>query len=104
MDQVLQSLVLPNTKFAAPTEMYVRLLNELCYIDYKDLCLILKPCGRASFDTFYSSFTVNHWKNKTNIKNLFFKIKGSGKFGVSIFLNKIGNYPKLIYYKKIQKI
>ena len=101
MDQVLQSLVLPNTKFAAPTEMYVRLLNELCYIDYKDLYLSLKPCGRASFDTFYSSFTVNHWRNKTNIKNLFFKIKGSGKFGVSIFLNKIGNYPKLINYQKI---
>ena len=81
----LQHLALPITEFNCPLDMYVR-------CDSRNLgnFLISKECFTigegevATFDTYYNLFSISKWRKISNIRDLFFTLKGNGEAIVQI--------------------
>ena len=101
MDNILQNLIFPRFNFQIEEKLYYRRKNEFSYFDCLQNNLILRNSGRISFDTFFGSFSLKKWKEETEIKNLFFKIKGEGEFGIKIIIQTSVMKKKYVSYKKI---
>jgi hypothetical protein len=91
MGHVLQHIVMPNLAFGAPEEMYVRLHNDKVHALMSERRLFFDSGGRASFDTFFNSFTVGAWKIHTVVQDLQLHLRGSGRFVVRLGIRRNGH-------------
>lgn len=91
---LLQQVTLPSLEFSAPDEMYVRCWNDEVGLRYNSQQLVFRRGGRVSFDTFFNGMTIDTWKEKCKINDLFLLIKGSGKFIIRFGLHRIGHSHK----------
>jgi hypothetical protein len=91
MGHVLQHIVMPNLAFGAPEEMYVRLHNDKVHALMSERRLFFDAGGRASFDTFFNSFTVGAWKMHTVVQDLQLHLRGSGRFVVRLGIHRNGH-------------
>ena len=91
MSHAIQHLVMPNMAFGAPEEMYVRLSNDRVHALMSEGRLLFDAGGRASFDTFFNSVTVQAWKDNTAVADLQLHLRGTGRFIVRLGLHRIGH-------------
>lgn len=90
MPSVIQNLIMPNLRFGAPEEMYVRIHNDKVRSLFSDGRLLFDAGGRASLDTFFNSITVGVWKSLTRIAELQLNLRGRGRFTVRFGLHRLG--------------
>lgn len=86
---ILQKIVFPNLKIDADKELYVRSSSDCKEYFSKKKLVFLKIGSSCSFDTYFNSFTVNVWKNKTVVNNVKLQLEGNGRFLVRIKLHKL---------------
>lgn len=91
MSHAIQHLVMPNMAFGAPEKMYVRLKNDQVHALMSESRLLFDAGGRASFDTFFNSVTVQAWKDNTAVHDLQLHLRGTGRFIVRLGLHRIGH-------------
>lgn len=80
----LQNIILPEPDICAEQPLFAR-LNEACSMDYATNSFVFAKGGKASFDTYFNSFTLKKWANNTLIKDLFLELEGSGTVAVEIY-------------------
>lgn len=88
--QVLQTIVMPNFKFGAPEDMYVRLHNQNVLPHINSERMLFNDGGSASFDTFFNSVSLSVWKEHCQLNDLMLKLSGEGRFIVRLGLHRIG--------------
>lgn len=80
----LQNIVLPDLDICAEQLVYAR-LNDNCAMDYAQSSLVFAPGGKATFDTYFNSFTLKKWAQNTAIEDLLFEIEGTGTVAIEVF-------------------
>lgn len=100
-DTVLQQIVLPSLEFSAPEEMYVRCWNDEVSLRYSSQKLIFRRGGKVSFDTFFNSITVDSWKEKCKVDDLFLLLRGKGEFILRFGLHRLGHPHRWLNEEKI---
>lgn len=98
---LLQKIIFPNIKFNIHEKMYVRLLGSPVFQIKDGGELYFALGGKANFDTYFSSFSVEPWKRNTTVENLSIGLKGSGNFIIKIWHQTIFSSPVLLYNDKI---
>ena len=91
MLNVVQNIVMPNLVFGAPEEMYIRACNLSAHVHLQERFLVFKKGGQVKFDTFFNSFSISVWRKYCQLQDLYFVIKGSGKFILRFGLHSIGH-------------
>lgn len=80
----LQNVIYPSKDLSVDWDMYFRIenkdANSLVDVFVSDEKIIFRKGGFVSFDTFFNGFTVQAWRNNTNIDKLFLKVNCKGRF------------------------
>jgi hypothetical protein len=91
MSSIIQSLVMPNLKFGASEDMYVRIKNDDARALLSESILSFETGGKISFDTFFNSITIDAWKQHTDLTNLKLNLHGSGQFILRFGVHRTGH-------------
>jgi galactofuranosylgalactofuranosylrhamnosyl-N-acetylglucosaminyl-diphospho-decaprenol beta-1,5/1,6-galactofuranosyltransferase len=65
----IQNIILPNFDICAVEELFLR-LNSKVLLNYEQNLVEIQKGGIISFDTYFNSFSVQKWKDYTNVKQL----------------------------------
>lgn len=80
----LQNVIYPSKDLTVDWDMYFRVAggytNSLVNVLVSDNKILFRQGGFVSFDTFFNGFTVQAWRNNTNIDKLFLKFNCKGQF------------------------
>ena len=79
----LQNIILPNLDICTVEELFFR-LNSKVFFNYEQNKAKLQKGGIITFDTYFNSFSVQKWKNYTNVKNLSIVLHLKGLFQVKL--------------------
>lgn len=80
----LQNIILPDPDICAEQLIYAR-LNDSCAMDYARGALGFAPGGKATFDTYFNSFTLRKWAQNTALDDLHIEIEGTGTVAIEVF-------------------
>ncbi len=83
----LQNIILPNLHISTVEELFLR-LNSNSLLNYKQNIVELKKGGIIRFDTYFNAFSVQKWKDYTNIKSISIKLYLKGIFQVKLLTKK----------------
>ena len=93
---ILQSIIFPNFDIEAPEDLYVRNFNGATVVRNEGKILFLQKGASCVFDTFFNSFTIQTWKNKTAVRKIKLQLFGEGDFLLKINRNKLHSPSKHI--------
>lgn len=79
----IQNIILPRIDTCTVEELFLR-LNEKCYLNYEQNNVEVKKGGIISFDTYFNSFSVQKWKDYTNVKTISIVLYLKGVFKVRL--------------------
>lgn len=98
---ILQHIIFPNFDIDAPDDLYVR-ASQGCLISRanKNIAFIQQG-ATAHFDTYFNSFTIQTWKNKTDVRSLVLRLCGQGDFVLKIKRHKLHSEMKNLSEKYI---
>nr|AEK99054.1 PamC [Kingella kingae] len=86
---ITQNLVFPNLDIQAPDDLYVRYWGGTqAFRNEREIRFLQKGAG-CVFDTFFNSFTIQTWKNQTNIHQIKLRLFGHGEFLIKIRRHKL---------------
>lgn len=86
---IIQNLVFPNLDIQAPDDLYVRYWGGTqAFRNEREIRFLQKGAG-CVFDTFFNSFTIQTWKNQTNIRQIKLRLFGHGEFLIKIRRHKL---------------
>ena len=80
----LQNIILPDPDICGEQLVFAR-LNDSCAMAYDKSALAFAEGGRATFDTYFNSFTLKKWAQNTALDDLLFEIEGVGTVAVEVF-------------------
>lgn len=86
---ILQHLVFPNFTIDVPEDLYVRVFNGAHVSRSNKQVNFYQKGSSCVFDTFFNSFTIQTWKNKTSVRQIKLKLFGHGEFVLKINRNKL---------------
>lgn len=86
---ILQHLVFPNFTIDVPEDLYVRTFNGAQVSRSNKQVNFYQKGSSCVFDTFFNSFTIQAWKNKTIVHKIKLKLFGNGEFVLKINRNKL---------------
>ena len=99
---ILQKLVFPNLGIDADKSLYIR-PSYGCIDSRVERKIVFSKSGSScGFDTYFNSFTVNVWKNKTIIDDVRLRLEGEGVFIVKIGLHKLHAETRILSESKIE--
>lgn len=79
----LQNIILPNLDICTVEELFLR-LNSKCLLNYEQNSVELEKGGTISFDTYFNAFSVQKWKDYTNVKTISINLCLKGVFKVML--------------------
>jgi galactofuranosylgalactofuranosylrhamnosyl-N-acetylglucosaminyl-diphospho-decaprenol beta-1,5/1,6-galactofuranosyltransferase len=82
---VLQDLLLPTLEACRRIDLYVR-LGPGAELSTLDACLRLGPDGEVGFDTYFGSFPVTRWRDRTTVRSLALELDVTGGVGAEVVL------------------
>lgn len=88
---ILQNIVLPNNDINAPEDLYLRKSPGVT-ISKKNKKIYFNKGSSCGFDTYFNSFTINVWKEKTTINDIKLKLFGAGNFIIKVYRHKLYDY------------
>ncbi|XXQ69148.1 glycosyltransferase [Neisseriaceae bacterium B1] len=86
---ILQNLVFPNLDIQAPEELYVRPENGAHVFRAEKQIQFLQKGASCAFDTYFNSFTIQTWKNQTEVRQIKLRLFGNGEFLIKISRHKL---------------
>lgn len=99
---ILQHIVFPNFDIDAPESLYVRTQQGILISRADKTITFLQKGVTAYFDTYFNSFTIQTWKNKTPIRQLKLRLFGKGEVFIKIKRNKLHSECKPLSEFKIE--
>lgn len=97
----IQNIILPNIDICTEENLFFR-LDSKCYFNYEENKLKIEKRGRVSFDTYFNSFSVQKWKNYTNVKTISIGLYLKGVFKVRLLnIDYFSESKKLVNQKVI---
>jgi GT2 family glycosyltransferase len=95
----LQNILLPNLDICTVEELFFR-SNSKCLLNYEQNNVELKKGGIISFDTYFNSFSVQKWKDYTNVKTISINLHLKGVFKIKLLnINYFSESTKLVNQK-----
>jgi galactofuranosylgalactofuranosylrhamnosyl-N-acetylglucosaminyl-diphospho-decaprenol beta-1,5/1,6-galactofuranosyltransferase len=92
----IANLIFPDASFCSELPLYFKCRHG-CYYSFTNKRLNFIDYGVVVIDTYFNSFSVGKWKKYTNIDNLFFVLKGIGKFLLRFGLGRYGHGFRWLY-------
>lgn len=100
---VLQNIIFPALQSVIPEELYFRALNEKVELfRAAPETLSFHAGGRAAFDTYFNSITVERWRELCAIENLNLTLEGKGKFIVRFGLHQLGLPHRWLFEQTVE--
>ncbi|HEY9637156.1 MAG TPA: glycosyltransferase [Coleofasciculaceae cyanobacterium] len=97
----IQNIILPNIDICTVEELFLR-LNSKVLLDYEQNYAELRKGGVITFDTYFNSFSVQKWKDYTNVKTININLHLKGVFKVRLLnIDYFSESPKLVNQKVI---
>ncbi|WYL96433.1 MAG: glycosyltransferase [Gloeotrichia echinulata IR180] len=97
----LQNIIFPNLDICSVEELFFR-LNSKAVMNYQQTLVELKQGGRIIFDTYFNAFSVQKWKDYTNVKSININLCLKGAFQINLInIDYLSEAPKLIDQKII---
>jgi galactofuranosylgalactofuranosylrhamnosyl-N-acetylglucosaminyl-diphospho-decaprenol beta-1,5/1,6-galactofuranosyltransferase len=96
---IVQHIVFPKLSFACSEEMYLR--GEYLLNHTKGELHIFKG-ESVRFNTFFNSFSLKTWKERCNISDVEFSVRGKGKLLLQFFYSCSGKPDQILYEKDIE--
>ncbi|MDI2091104.1 glycosyltransferase [Commensalibacter oyaizuii] len=85
----IQNLVFPKTSINAPKGLYYMTENGIAYPDKDEVSLIIPKNTITSLGTYFNYFSLRTWHSYCDLKDLSFKIEGSGEFILTLYISKL---------------
>ena len=97
----IQNIILPNIDICTVEELFLR-LNSKVLLDYEHNYAEFEKGGVISFDTYFNSFSVQKWKDYTNVKTISINLHIKGVFKVRLLnIDYFSESTKLLNQKVI---
>lgn len=97
----IQNIILPNFDICAVEELFLR-LNSKVLLNYEQNLVELQKGGIISFDTYFNSFSVQKWKDYTNVKRLSISLRLRGTFKIKLLnIDSFSESTKVVNQKII---
>ncbi len=97
----IQNIILPNLDICTVEELYLRLDSKVL-LNYEQNYAELQKGGIISFDTYFNSFSVQKWKDYTNVKTISINLHLKGVFKVRLLnIDYFSDATKLVNQKVI---
>lgn len=97
----LQNIILPDLDICSVEELFFR-LNSKAVMNYQQALVEVKQGGRIIFDTYFNAFSVQKWKDYTNVKSININLSLKGAFQIKLMnIDYLSDAPKLVDKKFI---
>jgi GT2 family glycosyltransferase len=95
----IQNIIFPNLDICTVENLFLR-QNSKVILNYEQNYAELKKGGIISFDTYFNSFSVQKWKDYTNVKNISINLNLRGTFKVKLLnIDYFSQSTKLVNQK-----
>lgn len=99
---ILQHIIFPNFDIDAPEDLYVRAWGGAhIFREEKQIRFLQKGSG-CTFDTYFNSFTIQTWKNQTDVRQIKLRLFGQGECLIKIRRHKLHEDMRHLSEKRIQ--
>ncbi|HCF29709.1 MAG TPA: glycosyltransferase family 2 protein, partial [Cyanobacteria bacterium UBA11049] len=97
----LQTIIFPNLDICTVEKLFFRSNLKSCF-NYQQNNVELNQGGNLRFDTYFNSFSVQKWKDYTNVKTISISLHLKGVFKVKLLnIDYFLESPKLVNQKVI---
>ena len=97
----LQNIIFPSLDICTVEELFLR-ANSKCLLNYEQNNAELQKGGIITFDTYFNSFSVQKWKDYTDVKTISINLYLKGVFKVKLLnIDYFSESTKLINQKVI---